>query len=107
MNRDTDVACVGGNGGDIDGHDLSVGILVVLLHRFVSRHKGILLSVLIKSIKTTSIFESLDSGGLWLQGGGTWCLILLLLPCDPSVEGMCIFRTLQINHVGEILLIRR
>ena len=41
--------------------------------------------MIIKSIKTTSIFESLDSVWLWLQGGITQCLILSLLPCDPSV----------------------
>ena len=36
----------------------------------VSQHEGILLYLIIKSIKETSMLERLDSSWLWLHGGG-------------------------------------
>ena len=36
----------------------------------VSQHEGILLYLIIKSIKAASMLERLDSSWLWLHGGG-------------------------------------
>ena len=73
----------------------------------VSQHEGILLYLIIKSIKATSMLERLHSSWLWLHGGGcTVCWYLLSLPpCSPRMSDVHFIVHLQIYHGGEILLI--
>ena len=73
----------------------------------ISQHEGILLYLIIKSIKATSMLERLDGSWLWLHGGGcTVCWYLLSLPpCSPRMSDVHFIVHLQIYHGGEILLI--
>jgi hypothetical protein len=62
----------------------------------VSQHEGILLYLIIKSIKATSMLERLDGSWLWLHGGGcTGCWYLLSLPpCSPRMSDVHVHYTL-------------
>ena len=82
-------------------------LIIVGLVGFTTRRK-ILFSLIIKSIKATSKLEGLYISWLWLQGGGTrWMMFISASVLVRLLSDVHVSEYLQINHVGEILLIRR